>query len=385
MRENKNDIMEAKKMKTKILATLVCLVMVATAIPSVSAAATVLTTVDEPESYVMLEANCSSGDIDELLGLSLTDADTLYVSYYNTTGSLVDTSFTCVVDADEEVWFNVTLPAINATWRQVWFSDEAITDYDATDCALFVNETIDEDTNVFIITIPDGVTYVYDDYGYAYEDEAFTVTEDGDDVGNVSSYNYSSNYSVYGFDLSDDDTAHQLVVVTDDVQGTATAVAGKRVTVNKWYWFDTTVPYSMDVETGTDYNIFTAPDGYVAFNVYKDYAGMFGKYVGGKIPFRLTTEGLKYGTHKWYWPFSTTWTTVSSSEAAIAGIKFGTIEKIWLSEETGANDINEILRDYSGVITSKGVSTATSGLEYLTMFSARTPEAVAYPGSAIFG
>ena len=363
---------------------LLCAVMVATAIPSVSATATTLTTVSDEDIYVMLEGNQTSDDVSELIGLSLDETDTLYVSYYNrTTELVVDTSFVPTQDADEVVWFDIELPEISAIQHQIWFSDEAITDYADVSSALYINETVDDTTNVYIVTIPDGVMFTYDENGYEYGDECFEVTDsDGDEAGNITSYNYSTDFAVYGMNLTED-SSHQLVIVTDELETTAVAAAGKRVTDHKWYWFDTAVPYSMSTESTTDYNIFGSSDGYVAFNVYKD-TGYLSKYIGGKTPFRMTENTLQYGTHKWYWPFSTTWTTVSTHEAAISGIKLGVVERIWMSEATGANENNEYLKDNYGVITSKGAATTVSGFDILKMGTSRTPQAVIDTGKALF-
>jgi hypothetical protein len=372
-------------MKTKLIAMLVCLAFVATAIPSVSATAAILTTVDDESVYVMVEGTQTADDVNELLGVSLEDTESLYVSYYNLTGVLTATSFVGAADADDIVWFDIELPNINVIVHHVYFSDEAIVDVADVDEALYVNEPISDETNIFIVTVPTGVVFAYDENGYEYDNDVFVVTdEDGDEIGNITSFNYSAEFNVYGMNLTET-SSHQLVIVTDELMGTTTAAVGKRVTVHKWYWMDTTAPYSMSVEKNSAYNFIAGTEGYVAFNVYNDYAGLFGKYLGGKTPFRMTADTLEYGTHHWYWPFTTTWNSIATHEASIAGVKIGLVERIYISEETGAEDNDEILRDNYGIITSKGVSTGASGLEYLTMGTTKVSEAVIDTGATIFG
>jgi hypothetical protein len=179
--------------------------------------------------------------------------------------------------------------------------------------------------------------------------------------------------------LSDDDNSHQIVFYDDALHGTSTTVTAKRVTAAKfWIWPDTTATYSMETEATTEYSMFTSEDGYVAFDVYNDYGGYLGKYSGGKTAFKMTSDSFKYETTPWYKIWGTEWTDIDTHESEINGIKVGVIEYIYLSEDTGAEDNNEILKDNLGVITSKGEATTVSGFNIIRMWTSRTPEAVAY-------
>lgn len=372
---------------------LTCLMFAATALPSVSAAATTLTTVDYEDIYVVIARNQTADDISELLGLSLDKDDTLYLSYYNITdGVLVHNSTAAYEDSDDVVWFNLSMPTAHVNWtinltnRQCYFSDEAITDanYGEASTGLLINETISDETFVFIVTIPDGVEFEYDDNFFTYEDNQMTVLDDdGDEIANISSYEYNSTYKVYGMNYSDDDSSHQIAVVAKDIHGTATAVTGKRVTSHKWYWFDTAIAYTINTESTTGYNIFTSEDGYLAFNVYKD-TGFVSQYYG-KTAFRMTADSLKYDASPIWKFWGSDWISITAHESAIKGIKIGLIEYIYISEKTGAEDNDEILRDNYGVVTSRGVSTSCTGfLEYVSMWTTKTPDAAVDAGKAIF-
>jgi len=382
---------EKMKAKTaKIFAMLVCIAFVATAVPTVSATTFTLTAVSDPTTYVMIKGNQTADTVNSLLGTSLATTDTLYVDYYNITGVLTATSFASFTDSSDVVWFNISLPEtgvkqVNTTWRQVWFSDAAITDPTAVDCALYVNQSITATANVFIISIPDGVGFTYKKYTYTYDDGNFTATNAaGTVVDNLSSYNYSATCAVYSMDLSDTASTHQIVIVGTAIQTAGVATAGERVTVEHWYGFDTAVPYTMSVESGTACTTILSTDGYVAFNVYNDYAGLLAKYVGGKTPFRLTATTFKYGTHKWYWPFSTTWTSIATHGATIAGIKVGLVERIYYVKGSSSVPASYVRSNF-GVLTSKGTSTTDSGvLDYLEMGPTRVPDAIAFTGKAVF-
>jgi len=371
------------KNANKIVSMLVLLTMLATVLPSVNAASTIgtLTTVDDKEVNVLVEKNMTSADLSELIGLSLDEDDTLYISYFNTTGVATHTSFSPVQDSDDIVWWNISITDMNASTRKIFFDDETLTaaNYLEASPALYVNQTVDADTFAFIVTIPDGVTFTFGKYSFEFDgDENMTVYDsDGDETGNLSSYEYASTYKVYGMNYSDDSSSHQIVFVDETPHDTATAATGKRVTVSKWYWFDTKVDYAMSTESTTDYNMFTTESGYLAFDVYNDYTGFLGKYTGGTVPFRMTASSLEYGTKKWYTPWKTTWTAVSTSESEVSGIKIGLIEYIYLSEETGAEEHDELLRDNYGVVCSRGTATTVSGiLNIVKMMTSRTPEAV---------
>lgn len=373
-------------MKAKILATLVCLMFVATVLPSVSATATTLTTVTDPDIFVFGNYNYTAADVGEIFGLSLDKDDTLYLGYYNATLVYTTTSITPYEDSDEVAWFDINVTDSHLTNKHAYFSDEAMATETAAQektSALFINETYSTSKYVFIVTIPDGVTFTVGKNSFLYDSENLTVYDNnGKETGNVSSWNMTNYSGVYTMDLNTSTTSHQIVVIDDDIHATATAVAGKRVTAAKWYWFDTAVAYSMNQEATTEYSILSSEDGYLAFDVLKD-SGYLSQYVAGKTAFRMTADTLKYETTPWYNFWGTTWTTIATHEAALAGIKIGMIEYIYKVDGTGS-EVDVITRENYGVVTSVGVATAASGLEYFTCWTTKTPAVVIDDGKAQF-
>lgn len=373
--------------KQKIYATLVCAMFVGAALPSVSAASTIgtLSTVDDKNVNILLERNNTAGDITEMIGLSLDETDTFYVSYYNTTGTMLHTSFSAYEDNDSVVWFNVSITDMNATNRKCYFDDETISDsnYDETSPALYINSTVNDETMAFVVTIPSDVTFEYDDYGFKYDSENITVLDDdGDEIDNLSSYVYDNTTGIYTMNLSDSTSSHQIVIVTDEIHDSATAATGKRVTKNPWYWLASTTPFTMNTESTTNYDMFTMSGGYLAFNVYNDYSGMLAKYVGGKTGFRMTNNSFMYEKPKWL-GLSSTMTTISTREVEMSGITMGIIERMYVEEGSGSDNDEVIFENY-GVVCSKGVSTSVSGLDILTMMTTRTPAAKVDTGKASF-
>ncbi len=385
----------------KIWSTLVCLVLVATALPSVSATATIgtLSTVEDNVAYVMVERNQTADDLSTLLGISLDEDDTLYVSYYNEStetegtggGTLTHTSFSPTQDSDDVVWFNLSITDMNLSKRQVYFDDETISDTNYNDAkeALYINASISDETRIYIITVPDGVTFEYEDNGILYDEDEknFSILdEDGEEVGNLTSFNYSSTYNVYALNISDADSSHRLVVVDTEIQGTTTAATGSRIVEDSWIpYMDTLEPYTMEVETTSDYNIFSSEEGYVSFDIYNDYSGFFGKYIGGSTPFRMSATTLEYGSRETWTFWKTTWTEVTTDAASISDIDFGIIEYIYVEEASGSDEYDVIHKDNFGVITSIGSATTTTGIMNIArMWTTRTPEAVVNTDNLLF-
>jgi len=384
-------------MKAKIYAMLVCAMFAAAVLPSVSAAATTLNVVDDEEIYVFAEYNHTAADIKELLGLSLDENDMLYISYYNTSweesgvggGTMNHTSTTPTKDSNDIVWFNINIvnpttleKQVNFTNRQVFFDDATITDanFDDAKTALLINDTYDDDNFYFIVTIPDGVEFTHGDYSYVYDDNNWTINdEDGDEVGNITSWEHNESRNVYAMNLTDDDKSHQLVIYSDDLHATSTAVSAKRITATKyWGLSQTKVDYTMNTEATDDYSLITSSDGYVAFDVFKDYGGWLGaKWAGGSTKFKMSADSFSYDSSPIWQFWGPTWTEIETHESEINGIKVGTIEYIYLSKDTGEEDTDEIFKDNYGVITSKGEATTVSGLDVFFMYTSRTPEAVA--------
>lgn len=374
-------------MKAKILATLVCLVLVATALPSVSATAITLTTVTDPDIYVFGNYNYTAADIGEVFGLSLDKDDTLYLSYYNTTEVYTTVGITPTEDSDDVAWFDVNISDKHATNAHAYFADEAMADEDTAEDegteALLINETYSTSKYVFIVTIPDGVTFTVDKHSFMYDDENFTVYDSkGKETGNVSSWNATNYSGVYTMDINSSSTSHQIVVVDDEIHATATAVAGKRVTAAKWYWFDTATAYSMNTESTTDYNIISSEDGYVAFNIYKD-SGFLSKYVAGKTAFRMTTDTLTYETTPWYNFWGSTWATITTHSSVWDGIGIGLIEYIYKVDGSG-DAVDVITRENYGVVTAVGVAVSSAGMDYLTCGTTRTPKLIVDDGKVLF-
>ena len=374
-------------MKEKICIMLVFALCVATGLPSVSATATTLSTVEDEDIYVIADAyNYTSDDIKELLGLSLDENDVLYLSYYNWTGMDLGpggvfnhTSVTPTKDSNDIVWFNIDLD-INWTNRQIFFDDATITadNYDEAKTGLMINSSWSETEFVYIVTIPDDLEFTYEDYTYKYEDNNFTIIdEDGDEIGNISSWEYNSTYDVYAMNLTDDAKSHQLVVIGEELQATSTSSVGKRTTAERfWILPDSTTSYSMESEVTDGYNIYTSTDGYLAFDVVNDKSGWWGAQIlGGKTEFKMDADTLQYAKSK-YWGLSYDWTEITTHNAEIGGVDIGLIEYIYLSKDTGDEDSDEVLRDNHGVLTSRGSETSVSGLNWFRMGGTRTPEAV---------
>ncbi len=371
--------------KQKIYATLVALVMVATVLPSVSATTTVgtLATVDDKNVDVLIERNSTAADINEMIGLSLDETDTLYISYYNVTNVQLNASFTAFEDSDEVVWFNVSITDMNETNRKCYYDDEVISDVTDASPALYVNETISDSDFCFIVTIPTDTEFTYGDYSFKYDDENFTVyDEDGDDIANLTSYYYHNSSGIYTLNLSDDSSSHQIVIVADDLHDTATTASGKRVTGKTLWVWPKTEAFTMSSEVTSEYSLFSTSSGYLAFDVYNDYGGMFGKYVGGKTGFRMTADEFKYEVPKWH-RLSSTLTDINTYEVTISGISIGLIKYFYIDEGSG-DDNDEVKLENWGVLCSKGTSTAVSGLGYMTMGGTRVPEAVVATGNAYF-
>ena len=374
-------------MKAKILATLVCLVLVATALPSVSATAVTLTTVTDPDIYVFGNYNYTAADIGEIFGLSLDKDDTLYLGYYNTTEVYTTTSITPTEDSDDVAWFDINISDKHATNAHAYFADEAIADEDTAQDegteALLINETYSTSKYVFIVTIPDGVTFTVDKHSFLYDDENFTVYNDkGKETGNVSSWNATNYSGVYTMDINSSSTSHQIVVVDDEIHATATAVAGKRITAAKWYWFDTATAYSMNTEATSDYNILSSEDGYVAFNIYKD-SGLFSKYIGGKTAFRMTTDSLTYESTPWYKFWGSDWTPITTHSSVWDGIGIGLIEYIYKVDGSG-DAVDVITRENYGVVTAVGATASSAGMDYLTCGTTRIPKVIVDDGKVLF-
>ena len=384
------------KTKAKIYATLVCLVMVATALPSVSAAPSAMSTVEDESLYVFMAYKYTADDVNEIFGLSLDDEDELFIWYFNTTGVLTEVNCSAVEDSDEVVWFDLSgITDRHATNCQSFFSDEDEDEpiEDAQE-ALFVGDVPTDETFIYIVTIPEGVKYEWDDYTYFYEDENISVEDDdGDEYCNISSFEYNDDLGVYAMNVSDDDTSHQIVIITDDgIHGSgASAVAGQAIeaeNLKPWYlggkWLSPKTTYSMKSEVKTGYSLFTSESGYCAVNVYKD-TGLLSQYVGGKTQLKLSEDEFKFNSKKWYEVWKTSdWEDVGAHEATIDGINVGLIEYVYLSEETGAEDNDEIIRENFGVLCSRGTATDTSWMETLTKGLQRTPDASAYDGTTVF-
>ena len=380
----------------KICAMLVCAMFAATVLPTVSAAATILTAVEDEDIYVIMEDyNYTADDLSELLGMSLDEDDTLYISYYSQAEVevLTHASDTPTKDSNDIVWFDVDLELMSNTTRQIFFSDEAITDanYDEANTALCMNVTVSDSNFIYIVTIPDGVEFTYGDYSFIYDNNNFTVNdEDGDEKGGLTNWTYNSTFKAWGMNYSDDDKSHQIAFYGDDLHATSTAVTGKRVTTKKWWLLpDTTATYTMDTETTTEYNLFTSTDGYVAFNVYEDYSGYswWGRALGKDTKFKMSADSFKYETTaSWkFWDLTGEWTEISTHESEINGIKVGVVEYIYLSEDTGTEDTDEIMKDNFGAITSKGSATTVSGIvNMFKMGTSRTPDAVVSTRSTNF-
>jgi hypothetical protein len=382
------------KKSNAILAMLVICMFAATALPAVSAAPTVMSSVDDATTYVFASYNYTAADVSNIFGLSMSDTDTLYVWYYVGT-TLTKATITPTVDAKDIVWFNVDITNGNPTNRQAFFSDTDETDpvADATE-ALFINASYSDKDIMYIVTIPDGVTFTYDKYNYVFDTDTFAVTNaKDDDEGNITSFEYFVTTGVYATNLSDDTTSHQLVIVSKDgLHGkTAVPVTAKgidKVNLKPWYLggatLSTKTTYTMTKETTTEYAIYTSEDGKVAFNVQKD-TGIISKYLGGKTEFKMTATDFQYNAKPWWKIWVTSeWTNVPTHATTVDGIQVGQIEKIYLSEKTGEEKHNEILRENYGVLCSRGVPTTASGLDIVTKGFTETPDAFVDTGTTVF-
>jgi hypothetical protein len=112
---------------------------------------------------------------------------------------------------------------------------------------------------------------------------------------------------------------------------------------------------------------------------------MISRYLGGKTELKLSEDEFQYNSKKWYEVWKTSdWKDVGAHEAEIDGIKVGLIEYIYLSEETGDEDNDEIIRSNYGMLCSRGTATDTSWMETLTKGLQRTPDASAFDGTTVF-
>ena len=378
----------------KIYATLVALVMVATVLPSVSAAPTAMSSVDDESTYLFAAMNYTADDVKELFGLSLDEDESLWLWYYNEGMVLTEIEIEAYEDGDEIVWFDVSeIADKNITYCQAFFSDEDEDDpaEDATE-ALFVNEVPTDEKFIYIITIPDGVKYEYDDYTYFYDDENISVEDDdGDEYANISSFVFNADLDVYAMNVSDDDTSHQIVIITDDsIHGSgAAAVSGKYIDeedLKPWYlggkWLSPKTTYSMKQEQKGGYTLLTGDK--VAANVYKD-TGMLSQYIGGKTNLRMNEDSFQYNDKKWYevWK-SAEWKDVGAHEISIDSINIGLIEYIYLSEETGAEDNDEVIRGNFGLLCSRGTASDAGITEMFTKGLSKTPDIMATGDTTIF-
>jgi hypothetical protein len=376
--------------KSKICATLVALVMAVAVLPAVNAAPTTLNTVDDESTSVIFSANMTADDISELLGLSLDEEDSLWIYYNESTYEIQ-----AYEDGDEIVWFDLTAITKDDNVCKALYSDEEEDDWDEDGTeVLFVNEVPTDEKFLYIVTIPEGVEFTYDDYTYFYDDENISVEDDdGDEAGNISSFEYFEDGDVYAMNVSDDDTSHQIVIITDDsIHGSgATAITGEAIeedALKPWYlggkWLSPKETFTMKTSSNADYNMMTSNDGYVSVNVHKDN-GLLSQYVGGKTQLRISEDNFQYNDKQWYEVWKTAeWKDVGSNEVTIDGINIGLIEKVYMSEETGEEENDEYLRDNFGVICSKGVAESTSFSEMLTKGLERTPEASTYDGTTVF-
>lgn len=375
--------------KSKIYATLVALVMAVAVLPAVNAAPTTLNTVDDESTSVIFSANLTADDISELLGLSLDEEDSLWI-YYNASTYEIE----AFEDGDEIVWFDLTTIPKDDNVCLALYSDEEEDDWDEDGTqALFVNEVPTDEKFLYIVTIPEDVKFTYDDYTYFYDDENISVEDDdGDEAGNISSFEYFEDGDVYAMNVSDDDTSHQIVIITDDsIHGSgASAVTGKAIEeegLKPWYlggkWLSPKETFTMKASSASDYEMFTGDD-YVSVNVHKD-SGLLSQYVGGKTELRISSDTFQYNDKQLYEIWKTAeWKDVGSNEVTIDGINIGLVEKIYMSEETGEEENDEFLRDNFGVICSKGAPQSTSMSEWITKGLERTPDVSTYDGTTVF-
>jgi len=383
------------KKATKILSMLVCILFVATALPTVSATPTAMSTeASTDSSYVFTSYNYTAADAAVIFGLDLGKTDSLYIWYYNAGNVLTATgAIGAYQDSNDILWFDVNITT-NATNCHAFFNDADITDLadvatTATE-ALYVNAPFDKKDQMFIVTIPAGVSFEYNKNFYSYDSSDIAVVDkDGNDLTNISSFEYNADVGVYAMNVSDDATDHQIVIVDTTVHGTgATAVTAKYVdsaTEKPWYlggkYLSAKTTYSMTQEACTGYSVFSGEK--VAFDVKKD-SGLISKYIGGKTEFLMSADSVKYQSTPWYKFWGTDWSVMSEKAADVDGIKVGVIEHIYLSEKTGEHKTNEVLRANWGVIASSGVAESSSGLEILTKGTTKTPVATLHTGTVVF-
>ncbi|MEF8806264.1 MAG: hypothetical protein V5A63_19520 [Bacteroides sp.] len=369
----------------KVLGTLVALMMLTVVLPSTVSATEIgkLSTVETKEENVIVNDNFTSSSLKELSGLSLSDSDTLYVSYYNATNTLVHGSASAYKDSNDVVWFNVSsiISTANSTNRQAFFSDEEITDsnYANASEALLVNETISEDKSLYTVTIPGDTKFTYDKYQYKYNSSDIVIYDDeGNEKGNITSFEYNSTRGVYAFNVSKDDTVHKIAFIAKTPHTDSTEVTGERVVKDSWIPFmDTTEKYTMKKESTDEYTFFSSDDGYIAFDVYDDY-GTINKYMpsalGLKTKFIMSNDSLKYEKSK-YLGLSKTWQDISAHEAGMSGLNMGLVKVVEFDSADSSDESDEYTKYNYGIIISKGEETSVSGLDYITMWTSRVPTA----------
>lgn len=377
----------------KYIATIVAILMVATAMPAMGATtpSTYTTEISDGDIYVLpisdvtntKNNNYTDEDIEDLIGYAPDDSDDEFaMQILNETGVYV----ACTVTVHDD-YINITafggVTELNFTAAKCQIRYRVESDDDWTE-VLAVNATPSKSKSWFIVTLPGTNTIKIGDYYYKWCDAC-------DDTNNISVMlqdkkladlnaddatqikNYSKSGNIYTFNMTDG-MSHQILVTNkaSTFSSAKTTVTTKFVDpiIDNWYpnilQTKTTATVTTE-EVASGVNIYEGDE--MLFKTYEDGSGywFWGKFWSEKVVIKFNgTDGLSTVT--------TSYTKVNSLNAVSVHeiVVFDTVHYSLIEEIT-----YKYTRNFYGVITNEGEAETVTG--YLSRFqfgNEKTPMAV---------